>query len=93
MSDESSMNLRRMLRVTRLLSELGHADVIEALEELKALRPAPSPGPQHVKGKYESQAQFEQRLGRQGVFALRLEAWAAERAFAPTNKRPAAPKE
>lgn len=33
-------SVRRMIRVTRLLSELGHTDVIDALDELKLLREA-----------------------------------------------------
>ncbi len=37
-------DMRRIVRVSRLLSELGHTDVIDALNELKALRSArPSP--------------------------------------------------
>lgn len=31
-------NMRRMIRVTRLLSELGHTDVLDALDELARLR-------------------------------------------------------
>jgi hypothetical protein len=38
MSDSAKVALRRVVRVQRLLHELGHTDVIGALEELKRLR-------------------------------------------------------
>lgn len=37
-------DMRRIIRVNRLLAEVGHADVIDALEELKRLRTAKPAG-------------------------------------------------
>ena len=41
---DGTPNLRRIMRVQRLLAELGLSDVLEALEELKQLRTAPAEG-------------------------------------------------
>jgi len=38
MSTDKTGSLRRIVRTQRLLAELGHADVLEALEELRQLR-------------------------------------------------------
>jgi len=40
LQDDNNFNYRRTIRVSRLLSEVGHTDILEALEELKALRAA-----------------------------------------------------
>ena len=38
MDNMASFSFRRTVRISRLISEVGHTDLIEALEELKSLK-------------------------------------------------------
>lgn len=43
MQNDKAFAHRRIVRTNRLLSEVGHTDIIEALEELKSLQAASQP--------------------------------------------------